>query len=82
MAAKGSHGSVFYILKSRGEQSMSLIKISRILPEETVECYLNIETIIWLQDVSGKCQIMTVDAHVIECQDNCATIRALIKGAG
>jgi hypothetical protein len=61
---------------------MSFIMISRILPEGTVSCYLNVDTIIWFQDVDGKCHIMTVDAHGIESQDNSDQIRRLIKDAG
>jgi len=61
---------------------MSFIMISRILPEGTVSCYLNVDAIIWFQDVDGKCHIMTVDAHVIESQDSSDQIRKLIKDAG
>lgn len=61
---------------------MSFITINRILPEQTVACSLNVDTMIWFQDIEGKCQIMTVDAHVIECQDNSDKIRQLIKDAG
>ena len=56
--------------------------INRILPEQTVLCSLNVDTIIWVQDVGGKCQIMTVDGHEIDSQDSGDKIRQLIKDAG
>ena len=61
---------------------MSFITFNRILPEQTVACSLNVDTIIWFLDVEGKCRIMTVDAHEIESQDNSDKIRKLIKDAG
>jgi hypothetical protein len=60
---------------------MPFITIDRILPERTVPCSLNIDTIIWFQDIEGKCHIMTVDLHTIDCQDNSDHIRKLIKDA-
>jgi hypothetical protein len=61
---------------------MAFITFNRILPEQTVPCSLNVDTIVWFQDIEGKCQIMTVDAHEIECQDNSDKIRQPINGAG
>jgi hypothetical protein len=61
---------------------MPFITISRVLPEQTVACDLNIDTIIWFQDFNGKCQIMTVDGHDMECKDSSEQIRKLIKDAG
>lgn len=61
---------------------MSFITINRILPDQVVACSLNVDAIIWFQDVEGKCQMMTVDAHEIESQDNSEKIRKLIKDAG
>jgi hypothetical protein len=61
---------------------MAFIKISRVLPEQTVTSYLNVDTIIWLQDIDGRCQIMTVDGHEIESPDNSDEILKLIKDAG
>jgi hypothetical protein len=46
---------------------MAFITFNRILPEQTVPCSLNVDTIVWFQDIEGKCEIMTVDAHEIEC---------------
>jgi hypothetical protein len=61
---------------------MAFITFDRILPEQTAPCTLNIDTIIWLQDIDGKCEIMTVDAHEIQCKVNSDEIRRLISAAG
>jgi hypothetical protein len=61
---------------------MAFISINRILPEQTVLCSLNVDTIIWFQDVEGKCQIMTLDEHEVQCQDNSEKISQLIRDAG
>jgi len=61
---------------------MAFISINRILPEQTVLCFLNVDMIIWFQDVEGKCQIVAVDEHEVQCQDNSDKIRQLIKDAG
>jgi hypothetical protein len=61
---------------------MSFITITRILPGENVMCSLNVDTIIWFQDVDGRCKIMTVDAHEIESEETINQVRKLVKDAG
>jgi uncharacterized membrane protein len=61
---------------------MAFITINRILPDQTVACSLNVDAIIWFQDVEGKCEIMTLDDHEVESQENSDEIRQLIKDAG
>jgi hypothetical protein len=61
---------------------MAFITFNRVLPEQTVSCSLNVDAIVWFQDFEGRCQIMTVDAHEVQCQDNSDKIRQLIKDAG
>jgi hypothetical protein len=60
---------------------MAFITFDRVLPQQTVPCTLNVDTIVWFQDIGGKCQIMTVDAHEIQCQVSSDEIRRLVNAA-
>jgi hypothetical protein len=61
---------------------MAFITFDRVLPEQTVPCTLNVDSIVWFQDINGKCEIMTVDEHEIQCQVNSNEILRLIHAAG
>jgi hypothetical protein len=78
---RGCRATRAVLVESKGE-TMVFISINRILPQQTVLCSLNVDMIIWFQDVEGKCQIMTVDEREVQCQDNSDKIRESIKDAG
>ncbi len=61
---------------------MAFITFDRVLPEQMVPCTLNVDAIVWFQDINGKCEIMTIDEHEIRCGVNSDEIRRLINAAG
>jgi hypothetical protein len=61
---------------------MGFITFDRILPKQTVACTLNVDQIIWFQDIDGKCVVKTTDGPEIQCQVNSNEIRRLINATG